>query len=98
MSFFFFFSSHRLLPINGAGALPVLKSHFSVGVYGMSTWAPCRLERSDVLAGQQKGNNEDMVCKELQTWSAPLSGAQRQGLECSTDIVKGPGPGGSWEK
>lgn len=41
-----------------------------------------------MLVRQQKGNNEDAVCKEVQTWSALLSGAQRQGLECRTDIVQ----------
>lgn len=29
----------------------------------MSTWAPSRLERSDVLVGQREGNNEDVVIK-----------------------------------
>lgn len=48
-----------------------------------------------MLVRQQKGNNEDMVCKELQTWSAPLSGAQRQGLECSADIVQALNPKGA---
>lgn len=53
---------------------------------------PSRLERSDVLVRQQKGNNEDAVCKEVQTWSALLSGAQRQGLECRADIVQALNP------
>lgn len=64
-------------------------------IQGMSAWAPCRLERSDVLVGQREGNNEDMVCKALQTWSAPLSGAQQQQLECWHCL--GSSPGGSWE-
>lgn len=41
-----------------------------------------------MLVRQQKGNNEDAACKEVQTWSALLSGAQRQRLECRADIVQ----------
>lgn len=89
-----FFYSHKLLPINGTGPLPFWRV-ISLSVYGMSTWAPCRLERSDVLVRQQEGNNEDMGCKALQTWSAPLSGAQQQGLECSADIVQALNPEGA---
>lgn len=48
-----------------------------------------------MLARQQKGNNEDVVCKEVQTWSASLLGAQRQGLECCADIVQALNPEGA---
>lgn len=45
-----------------------------------------------MLVRQQKGNNEDAVCKEVQTL---LSGAQRQGLECCADIVQAQNPEGA---
>lgn len=58
----------------------------------MDTWAPCRQTGEEQRCRQRQGNNEDPVCKALQTRSAPLSGAQRQGLECSADIVQDPDP------
>lgn len=65
--------------INGAGPLPFSRV-ISLWLDG-STWSPpSRLERSDVLVRQKKSNNEDAPCREVQTWSALLSGAQRQGL------------------